>query len=145
MMMIRKYSDTQPAMLNTVEKFSRWTSAVCCAALVYGTIKRRFKYRAHLNVELLECTKIWLKCSVQRATMQEDYDKLAMDKMVERSGLMRRLDPFIHENGVIRVGGRIKFSSMLYGEKHPIVLPREGHITKLITEQKLPQKGCTSR
>ncbi|XP_067931070.1 uncharacterized protein [Watersipora subatra] len=83
-------SDTQSSILNTVEKFSRWTSAVRCAALVYGTIKSRFKYHVHLNVELLERTKIWLISSVQRATMQKDYDKLAMDKMVERSGSMWR-------------------------------------------------------
>ncbi|XP_067946287.1 uncharacterized protein [Watersipora subatra] len=140
-------SDTQSAILNTVEKFSRWTSAVRFAALVYGTIKSRFKYHVHLNVELLERTKIWLISSVQRATMQKDYDKLTRDKMVERSGSMWRLDPFIDENGVIRVGGRMKFSSMLYGEKHPIVLPREGHITKLITEhyhRKAAHQGRTT-
>ncbi|XP_067939480.1 uncharacterized protein [Watersipora subatra] len=140
-------SDTQSAILDTVEKLSRWTSAVRCAALVYGTIKSRFKYHVHLSVELLERTKIWLISSVQRATMQKDYEKLTRDKMVEQSGSMWRLDPFIDENGVIRVGGRMKFSSMLYREKHPIVLPREGHITKLITEhyhRKAAHQGRTT-
>ena len=42
------------------------------------------------------------------------------------------LDPFLDANGIIRVGGRIRKSDMEYSIKHPILLPRYGHITSAI-------------
>ena len=43
-----------------------------------------------------------------------------------------RLDPFLDPDGVLRVGGRIKRSSLPYHIKHQAVLPRKGHVTTLI-------------
>ena len=43
-----------------------------------------------------------------------------------------RLDPFLDPDGVLRVGGRIKRSSLPYHIKHPAVLPRKGHVATLI-------------
>ena len=42
------------------------------------------------------------------------------------------LDPFLDENMVLRVGGRLKRSTINYYEKHPIILPKEGHLSHLI-------------
>ena len=43
-----------------------------------------------------------------------------------------RLDPFIDEDGLMRDGGRLQRSDLLLGERHPIIIPRTGHITELI-------------
>ena len=53
-------------------------------------------------------------------------------KSVVESSRLRRLDPFIDEEGTLRVGGRLKYSSLLYGVKHPVILPRKSHVTTLI-------------
>ena len=43
-----------------------------------------------------------------------------------------RLDPFIDDYSILRVGGRIDSSSFSTDIKHPIILPRRGHVTQLI-------------
>ncbi len=41
------------------------------------------------------------------------------------------LCPFI-ENGLVRVGGRLRYSDLSYAAKHPIILPKQSAIAKLI-------------
>lgn len=48
------------------------------------------------------------------------------NKAMKKASSLYQLDPFLDANGIIRVGGRIKRSSLSYGAKHPIVLPRKG-------------------
>ena len=54
------------------------------------------------------------------------------NKAMKKASSLYQLDPFLDASGVLRVGGRIKRSSLSYGAKHPIILPRKGHITELI-------------
>lgn len=54
------------------------------------------------------------------------------------------LTPFV-EDGMVRVGGRLKRSQLTYDQINPILLPAEHHISKLILEdvhQKLSHAGC---
>lgn len=45
------------------------------------------------------------------------------------------LSPFIDDNGILRVGGRLEAASIPYGQKHPALLPRDHIITRLIMER----------
>ena len=45
---------------------------------------------------------------------------------------IRKLDPYINENGILRVGGRLKKADYADQVKHPIILPKGSHVTKLI-------------
>ncbi|XP_006825478.1 uncharacterized protein LOC102802649, partial [Saccoglossus kowalevskii] len=45
---------------------------------------------------------------------------------------LKNLDPFLDENGLLRVGGRLKRSAFLYGVKHPILLPKRNHFSTLV-------------
>ncbi len=51
---------------------------------------------------------------------------------LKRHSALFRLDPFIDEEGLIRVGGRINRADVPFHIKHPVILPRKGHITLLI-------------
>jgi len=42
------------------------------------------------------------------------------------------LNPFLDQEGIIRVGGRLRNADVPYDQKHPILLPRHHHITTLI-------------
>ncbi|XP_015437828.1 PREDICTED: uncharacterized protein LOC107192974 [Dufourea novaeangliae] len=42
------------------------------------------------------------------------------------------LNPFIDENDILRVGGRIKHATTTYDKKHPILLPAKHHFTTLV-------------
>lgn len=47
----------------------------------------------------------------------------------------RKLAPFIDEEGILRVGGRLRKSVLSFDAKHPILLPKDGRFTTLVIEQ----------
>ena len=65
-------------------------------------------------------------------------------KPVKGSSSLAKLDPFL-EDGVTRVGGRIRHSSFPYSLKHPIVLPHKGTVTNLLIKNAHAQLGHAGR
>ena len=47
---------------------------------------------------------------------------------------LQKLNPFLDKDGVLRVGGRIRCADLNDETKFPIILPRDGHITKLLVQ-----------
>lgn len=48
---------------------------------------------------------------------------------------MHNLDVFLDKDNVLKVGGRLRHSSLPSSFKHPTIIPREHHIAKLIIAQ----------
>ena len=63
---------------------------------------------------------------------EEDIEVTKRTKTVKTGSSLYRLDPFINEKGVICVGGRIRAADVPVEQKHPVVVPRSSHVTKLI-------------
>lgn len=42
------------------------------------------------------------------------------------------LNPFLDRNDLLRVGGRLSFAEINYNEKHPFILPKNSHFSKLL-------------
>ena len=49
-------------------------------------------------------------------------------RMLKKSDLYR-LDPFTDHDGILRVGGRLRRAEMSNGEKHPVILPKNHHLS----------------
>ena len=83
--------------------------------------------------ELSEAEAVILK-SVQRETLPD----------ISPSGPLSKLDTFVGSDGVTRVGGRLKLSSLPDGSKHPALSPKTRHVTDLIIwhyHQKVTHQG----
>lgn len=48
------------------------------------------------------------------------------------SGPLKDLHPFLDQQGLLRVGGRLHHSDVPYSQKHPVILPKGSRITDLI-------------
>ncbi|XP_063994268.1 uncharacterized protein LOC135171569 [Diachasmimorpha longicaudata] len=46
-----------------------------------------------------------------------------------------KLNPFLDERGVIRVGGRLRNSNIPFSQRHPMILPKNHHVTDLVIHQ----------
>ena len=78
------------------------------------------------EIEVLQNLK---RCNINRATLKSD--KL----VIRKSSTLFRLDPFVDNDGLIRVGGRLRRSEELSeDQKYPIVIPKKGHITTLLIQ-----------
>ncbi|XP_077975823.1 uncharacterized protein LOC144431922 [Styela clava] len=68
-------------------------------------------------------------CAVSGAIL--DRAKIKIRNKLSRSSIYK-LDPYIDEDGLICVGGRIGRANMPMDCKHPLLLPRHSHVTNLI-------------
>ena len=66
---------------------------------------------------------------LQVANQDINKDKI---KTMKKSSSLYKLDPFLDEDGVLRVGGRLGKSCVPYDVKYPVTLPKKGHVTNLI-------------
>ena len=46
-----------------------------------------------------------------------------------------RLLPLLGEDGLLRISGRLQHAGLSYGEKHPIILPKDSFVTRLLVEE----------
>lgn len=82
--------------------------------------------------ELNDALIIWIK-NIQQKYFPSDLISLQTKGLAKSQGILR-LDPFLDEDGVIRVGGRLRHSTLAFQNKHPSLLPKEGHLTALIID-----------
>ncbi|XP_043469456.1 uncharacterized protein LOC122503094 [Leptopilina heterotoma] len=68
----------------------------------------------------------------QRECFSEEIKQLAIENSVHSKSDLRSLNPFLDEEGLLRVGGRLTNSNLAFSEKHPIILPKGHHVTILI-------------
>ena len=101
-----------------------------------------------VNVQELQSAEIEIIKIVQGAAFPEDIISMKKlnvceqtngkktvtndKKAMKKASSLYQLDLFLDANGVLRMGGRIRRSSLSNGGKHPIILPRQGHVTELI-------------
>ena len=101
-----------------------------------------------VNVQELKYSELQIIQMVQNEVFPEEIQLLkslnAQPQVINRStakdgnramkgsSSLYKLDPFLDEDGVLRVGGRIKHSSLPYEVRHPVILPRKGHVTDMI-------------
>ena len=85
----------------------------------------------------------YFKEEIETLSKLEGNDKQFQDRKNarERNGLVKlssnlyKLDPFIDKQGLLRVGGRLKSATSPYSIKHPIVIPKKGHVATLLIHQ----------
>lgn len=94
-----------------------------------------------------EETRKLRKITKDNDTPGEDDSRSRIQKPKGASPLSH-LDPFLDHSNLVRIGGQIKQASVSQDVKHPIVLPGQGHVSKLLArhyhERALHQgKGIT--
>lgn len=113
-----------PRMLRVLTYCKRW--------------KLRKEERQRLNevVSVEEREEILKICvrETQKLYFEEEMNQLESRGCVHPSSKIHTLSPIIDNNGILRVGGRIHEADVEFDKRHPIILPSESHLTKLIVE-----------
>ena len=68
---------------------------------------------------------------LQKHYLSEEVNQLSAGVPLAKSSPLSKLDPFIDDHGVLRVGGRISDSLHSFAVRHPAVMPRKSTVTKL--------------
>ena len=83
--------------------------------------------------ELVAAEQLLIK-HAQNTGFADDLELLRRNKVLSKSSKLRHLDVFLDDNGLIRVGGRMKHGAVALEIKHPVVMPKENQISDLIVQ-----------
>ena len=87
-----------------------------------------------VDMSLLQRSESSIIKIYQQSCFQNEISRLLDGKCVSRKSNIFKLDRSLDDHEIIRVGGTIKQSGIVYTLKHPILLPKNGHITSVILD-----------
>ncbi|CAI5660104.1 unnamed protein product [Oreochromis niloticus] len=112
-------------------RFSRWTTAVNIIARIQRLAKR-IRTAEPLNVEERKQAAQTLVKLAQQDAFQEELNTLSQKLgRLPCNHQLFQLDPFL-QDGIMRVGGRLRKASVPLDLRHPVILPKDGAVTNLI-------------
>eukprot|EP00112_Aurelia_sp_Birch-Aquarium-sp1_P003428 Seg1383.4 transcript_id=Seg1383.4/GoldUCD/mRNA.D3Y31 product="hypothetical protein" protein_id=Seg1383.4/GoldUCD/D3Y31 len=82
-----------------------------------------------IGVEEIQEAEEWLIKQEQKKYYQRELQDLSNKKPLSKKSSIYNLNPFIDEEGLIRVGGRLRRASLEYASRHQIILPKQSHLT----------------
>ncbi|GAB0092550.1 uncharacterized protein DMENIID0001_075520 [Sergentomyia squamirostris] len=132
---------TNTTLTNVLEKFTTYSK------MIKGlTVFRRFFQFLKSKVskvppdfgpitvsELNETRNIIIR-SIQHQFFHHEIHQLQKGKPIDNESKILRLNPFLDEKEILRVGGRIQASHLPPERKHPILLPAKHYLTQLIAD-----------
>ncbi|XP_074485799.1 uncharacterized protein LOC141764441 [Sebastes fasciatus] len=83
------------------------------------------------STELSQAKTGIIRC-VQQEVYKEELKCLINEKEVSHRSPLEKLDPFIDEEGLMRVGGRLQSADLSELEKHPLIIPANHHVATLL-------------
>ncbi|XP_051162195.1 uncharacterized protein LOC127282137 [Leptopilina boulardi] len=118
------------------ERFSSWTVLVRVVAycLRFVRFKKGELRKGLLSVEEFKSAELRILLLVQREAFAGEIRDLSSGGEVSRGSKLIRLSPMM-EKGLLRVGGRIKYSNLNHDQKHQIILPKNHPITLLLIRE----------
>nr|XP_027206716.1 uncharacterized protein LOC113800186 [Penaeus vannamei] len=118
-------------------RFSNWQKFVRCHAWVRRFLKRKYVPKLP-DVNCLSSKEITdAETHIWKLVQQENYSSEIVslsrkpDGRVQASSKIVRLRPFL-QDGLLRVGGRLRHSGRHFNATHPIILPNKSSLVKLM-------------
>ncbi len=128
---------------NRLTRLSSWSRVFQAVARLIRRV-RKGKSRNHSTVAEHEDAKCIIVKDWQSQIYAEEIALLRKDKQLPRSNRLYNLDAFVDHDGLLKVGGRLCDASAPYSVKHPVIIPKEHHLTKLLIadcHEKTPHRG----
>ncbi len=71
---------------------------------------------------------------VQKEAFSDEIKSLKLKEVVvkTKNGRLHKLNPFLDNEGILRVGGRLSQAMLHPHVKHPVLLPKNSHMSALI-------------
>lgn len=70
--------------------------------------------------------------AIQQETYANELQCLRQNKPLPKASMLRKLDPFIDQSGLLRVGGRLIKANLSSEEKRPLIIPGKSHVAALL-------------
>ncbi|KAB0790000.1 hypothetical protein PPYR_15709, partial [Photinus pyralis] len=122
---------------NIIERYSSLTklkrvTAYCLRFCHNCRCQRVEKRYGLLNLDEIEeaFTKLLKICQDQH--FKDETDRLKKNQSISKGSRLLSLTPFIGNDGLLRVGGRLTHADVPFNQRHPIILPSSHTLTTMI-------------
>ncbi|KAG7299296.1 hypothetical protein JYU34_016216 [Plutella xylostella] len=127
---------SENAITKILDHYSSFSKAVRATAWLARFIKylsdKRADYQKYLTISELRYAKTIIIKHVQREEYQKEIQCLEAKREIKSKSKILSLRPQLDEEGIMRVGGRIKNAYINPEMKHPIIIPTKGKLTELL-------------
>ena len=127
-------------LINSTSSFYKAKKNVAILAK-FKTFLQKKPVNTAITVTDLKEAEISIIKEMQQNSMRPTYQTLKRGNQISKKNQLAKLSPFIDEDDIIRVGGRLENAAIPYDEKHPIILPANEHGTILIVRNKHKELG----
>lgn len=120
-----------------IESFSSISQLQRVTAYIKRFIQNSRCVRSHRTYGPLKVTELdaalqfWVT-TTQLHNFSSDIQQLKKGHMIKTSSKLIRLTPFLAGDGTLRVGGRLHNAMMSFNERHPIIVPGDAAVTRLL-------------
>jgi hypothetical protein len=123
-----------------LDRFSSWMLLIRITAWITRFIfnasisksRQQQRIKGPLSIaELSNAKTVWL-LQTQEVMWTNDLARLKSGHRVHYKSSLKTLNPFIDDEGLIRVGGRLVHSSVTFDQKYPIFISAKSKITQLL-------------
>lgn len=140
--------ESKSTLIERVKRFSGWYRAQQAVALCMkymNKLKACAKKEPHETVQvraqdLERAGKLIIHVMQFKAFIDQlkeptkGEEDSSMHRTTKLHNPIRKLHPYIDEDGILHVGGHLRNADLSHQVKHPIILLRGSHVTKLIIE-----------
>ena len=84
-----------------------------------------------LTSDELDKAKTKMIYCVQREVYSSEVNAFLRKKPIPKGSSLCKLDPFLDEQGLLRIKGRLEHADLTYESKHPVIIPK-CHLDKLL-------------
>lgn len=126
-------------MSEYVAKFSSYSRLIRATAIWKRLITllrtpTKDRRRSFLSTEELREAEYTIIRQIQKITFTDEWKALSKGEPVSQKSPLRWFHPYVSPEGLIRLGGRLEHSAETIDFKHPILLPRDHRLTRLLVE-----------
>lgn len=125
----------EPRYWNLIDRYSSLIRLLRITALCQRAANC-LKKKAIILSNPISSQEIQLSCQflvriVQKAWFYQEMKEIAAENPLPNSSSLTLLTPFIDEGGLL-VGGRLQHAQLDSDSKHPLILPRQSPLTRLV-------------
>ncbi|XP_043480294.1 uncharacterized protein LOC122509993 [Leptopilina heterotoma] len=123
--------------VDMLTKYSSWQKTVRIVAYCLRFISNaknkveNSQLKTNLSENEINSAKSQIIKLIQAESFSSEKRSLSKNQQISKDSKLIFLNPFL-DQGVLKVGGRLNLADLPESKKHPIVLPKDHHITKLI-------------
>ena len=81
---------------------------------------------------LLNRAKVLIIQNVQREAYEQEISCLNNSDGLQKTSPLLKLNPIVDNDGLVRVGGRLRRASLSNEDSHPLIVPSSHHVSSLL-------------